>query len=253
MFPRWWISLTSCVVLTAATVHSILPAQAADAVMCVNCGSEYTQLANKLTMVKQLATQAQQLKAQLSQLADMTTNSKTVGTQIWGNTVGDFKQLQNLLSKSRSLANLMGNLDGQFASRYGTYTSYLNKKMNSATWQGKYAQWSDQAYDNTLYTLKGLGLQANQMQNDQLVMKRLQQMSGTAEGRMEALQVANMLASQTADQIYKLRELGILQASMQAEYLAQQQDKDAASRAAANKMYNFTPLPYRGGQSYDVK
>lgn len=246
---RWWISLAFSAALVAVSIVLARPAYSADAVMCVNCGSEVTQLANKLTMVKQLATQAQQLQAQLNQYQDMLTNSKGISQNIWGNAIGDIQKIQNLLQQSKALAGTAGNLDGQFASRYGTYRSYLNQKMGISDWQNKYNQWSNEANDNTLYTLKGLGLQASQMQNEQGVIRQLQAMSGTAEGRMQAMQVANMFASQNLDQIMKLRQLMMMQIQMQANYMAQQQDRQAASDAAAQKMYNFQNLQ-RDGKTY---
>lgn len=249
MYQRWWISLAFSIALVAASIILARPAHSADAVMCVNCGSEVTQLANKLTMVKQLATQAQQLQAQLNQYQNMLTNSKGVSQNVWGNAIGDIQKLQNLLQQSKALAGTAGNLDGQFASRYGTYRSYLNQKMGASDWQNKYNQWSNEANDNTLYTLKGLGLQASQMQNEQAVIRQLQAMSGTAEGRMQAMQVANMFASQNLDQIMKLRQLMMMQIQMQANYMAQQQDRQAASDAATQKFYNFQKLG-RTGKSY---
>jgi len=239
MYQRWWISLAFSVALVAASIALARPAHSADAVMCVNCGSEVTQL----------ATQAQQLQAQLNQYQNMLTNSKGVSQNVWGNAIGDIQKLQNLLQQSKALAGTAGNLDGQFASRYGTYRSYLNQKMGASDWQNKYNQWSNEANDNTLYTLKGLGMQASQMQNEQAVIRQLQAMSGTAEGRMQAMQVANMFASQNLDQILKLRQLMMMQIQMQANYMAQQQDRQAASDAATQRFYNFQTLQ-RDGKTY---
>jgi P-type conjugative transfer protein TrbJ len=213
------------------------PVQAADAVVCVNCSSEVTQLLNKATMVKQLATQAQQLQAEISQFQDMVTNSKGVSTQIWGKAMQDFAQLQSLMQRSKALAGSASNLDGQFSSRYGTYGNYLNQKMGTHDWHNKYSQWSQEGSDNALYTLKGLGLQASQMQNEQALMKNLQGMAGSASGRMQALQVANMISAQNVDQVFKLRQLMMMQLQMQANYLAQQQDKAAADLAARQNYF----------------
>ncbi len=240
--------LNTIVLASIAMVCLPATAQATAPVYCVNCSNELTQLANKLTMAKQLATQAQQLKVQFDQFTDMATNSKGIGTQLWGNAMSDFTKLQSLMQRSRALAGAASNLDGQFASRYGTYSSYQNQKMGSASWQSKYSQWSNEASDNALYALKGIGMQAGQMQNDQIMMQRLQGMAGSAEGRMQALQVANMLSSQTADQIFKLRQMVMLQAQMQANYLAQQQDKQAAMDAASKSYFKVIPLT-RGGKT----
>lgn len=237
---RWLTSIgLACALSVAVLSVRPEPAVAQSAVICTNCGTEWTQLMNKALMVKQLANQAQQLQTQLNQYKDMLTNSSGVSTHLWGKALQDFSQLQSLMNRSKSMAYSAGNLDGQFANRYGTYDAYLNQKMGTQDWQRKYAQWSQEGADNALYTLKGLGMQAAQMQNEQALMQRLQSMAGSTQGRMQALQVANMMAAQNVDQIMKLRELMMLQLQMQANYIAQQQDKTAAQEAASRNYFKI--------------
>jgi P-type conjugative transfer protein TrbJ len=247
---NWWVK--TCLFLSATVLIINFPttASATAPVFCVNCGTEATQLLSKLTAAKQLATQAQQLQSQLRMYADMATNSKTVSQSVWGSTVSDFQKLNNLFLQSKALAGNASNLDGQFAQRYGTYTSYIKNKMSGSDWNNKYSQWSSEASDNARYTLKGIGVQASQMQNEQLVMQQLQNLSQSAQGRMQAVQVANMFASQNMEQLMKLRQLLMSQMQMQANYMAQEQDRKAASDAAVQRFYNFQPLQYKGGKSY---
>lgn len=224
------------------------PTQAADAVVCLNCSNEITQLLNKATLLQQLAQQAEQLKTEINQYSDMLQNSKGVSTQLWGNALQDFTRLQAIMSQSKALAASASNLDGQFAGKYGTYSSYLNQQLGSATWQQKYQQWSADGSDNALYTLKGLNVQAQQMQNEQALMSQLQALAGSAQGRMQALQVANMMASQQVDQVFKLRQLMMQQVQMQANYLAIQQDQQAAQQAAREQYYLIHPLNLNGAR-----
>lgn len=222
------------------------PAQAAQAVVCVNCGNEVTQLLNKATLIKQLAQQAEQLKTEINQYSDMLQNSKGISSQIWGKALDDFTRLQQIMSQSKALAASAGNLDGQFAGKYSTYSDYVNQQMGKADFQKKYQQWSIEGSDNALYTLKGLNMQAKQMEEEQAVIHQLQSMAGSAEGRMQALQVANMMASQQVDQVFKLRQLMMQQVQMQANYLAIQQDKEAAERAAREKYFQVHPMNLNG-------
>jgi P-type conjugative transfer protein TrbJ len=246
---RLWLNIALLGCLSMAVIGFAPEESSATApVFCVNCGTETTQLWSKLTMVKQLATQAQQLQTQLNSYQMMVTNTKTLPSQLWGEAMQDFQQLTGLMQQSKALAYSAQNLGGQFASRYGSYNSYLNKKMGTNDWQNKYAQWSKESSDNTLYAMKGLGLQARQMQNEQLAMQRVQAMANSASGQMQALQVANMMASQNTDQLIKLRELMMTQVQMQANYLAQQQDKQAA-QDAATRQYLKTYQPKLGGKT----
>jgi type IV secretion system protein TrbJ len=223
---------------------------AQNAVTCINCGTEWTQLMTKAMMAKQLASQAQQLNLQISQYKNLLTNSNGVSSHVWGQAIQDFSKLQHLMGQSRSIAYSASNLDGQFSNRYGTYETYLNQKMGTQDWQNKYSQWSREASDNARYALKGLNLQATTMQNDQVLMQRLQSMASSAEGRMQALQVANMMAAQTVDQVMKLRQMMMMQVQMQANYLAQQQDRIAAQEAAHQRFVNSPRVPNANGKNY---
>lgn len=244
------LALASVVSLTVSGIM-IEPVEAQNAVVCTNCGTEWTQLMNKAMMAKQLATQAQQLSTQINQYKDMLTNSNGVSTHVWGKARQDFNRLTQLMGQSRSLAYSAGNLDNQFATRYGTYQSYQRQKMGTADWQNKYQQWTKEGQDNALYALKGLGMQAAQMQDEQMAMQRLQAMSQSAQGRMEALQIANMMAAQNVEQVQKLRQLMMMQLQMQANYIAQQQDKDAARQVAREKFYRtWKPINYKDGKGF---
>ena len=225
--------------------------QGVSTVYCTNCGTEWTQLANKATMVQQLSTQAQQLQTEVGQLQNMLLNSQVVPTEIWGTAVQDISRLNSVLQQSQALAYTASNLDQQFANRYGTYTQYLKGQITATDWRNKYSQWSKETSDNALYTLKSLGMQANQMQDEQALMQQLQGLSNSAQGRMQALQVANMMAAQNVDQIQKLRQLVMLQLQMQADYVAAQQDKEAATEANREMLYsNWKNTPDTDGKVY---
>ncbi len=213
--------------------------------------TELTQLANKVTLVQQLANEAKQLQNEVSELENMVLNTATVPNQIWGTAVQDFYQLKSLFSQSQSLAFTAGNLDQQFATRYGTYSSYLAEKMTATDWNNKYTEWSQEGNNNTLNAVKGLGLQASQLSKDQDLMQQLQGMASSTQGRMQALQVANMIAAQNVAQIQKLQQLMMMQLQMQADYLAMQQDKEAAREANRVNLYtNWKNTPDTDGKNF---
>jgi type IV secretion system protein TrbJ len=240
---RWLVSLG--IVLALSPV--LESARAADAVMCVNCGSEVTQLANKLTMLKQLATQAQQLQAQVNQYQDMVLNTKGVSNQLWGNALGDLQKVNSLIQQSRALAYSARNLDGQFAQRYQGYKHYAAGRVNSTD---KYNQWSQEASDNALYALKAAGLQNASLQDENALMAQIQSLAGSASGRMQALQIGNMMASQNVQQIQKLRQLVMTQIQMEANFYQMQQDKADAMEAEHQRFINASTVPSNDGRKF---
>lgn len=242
----------SLVLLFAVAILSFPTAQtvAAQAVYCTNCGTEYTQLFNKLQMLKQVETGIQQLQTQINQYQDMMSNSQGLSGQVWGNAFRDIGKLNALIQQSKALAYSASNLDSQFSKRYGDYKTYQSKKMNGSDWDQKYDQWSRETSDNALYTLKAVGMQSSQMQDEDALMQQLQAMSQSAQGRMQAIQVGNMMAAQNINQIQKLRQLMMLQLQMQANYIAAQQDKAAAEQAARKQYYHEVDFNTRNGKRY---
>lgn len=245
--------LISAVTAIAATAASFQPvsAQGFSTVYCTNCGTEWTALASKVVLVEQLINQGKQLENEVSQLANMVTNTKSIPNMLWGTATQNFNQLNNLLSQSQSLAYTAGNLDQQFAARYSTYPQYLSENMTASDWQTKYTEWSKEGTSNALNAYKGLGLHASQLKSEQAMMKQLQAMAGTAEGRMQALQVGNMMAAQNVQQLQELRQLMMLQLQTQADYIAMQQDKEAAHEANRTNLYtNWKYVPDTDGKVY---
>jgi P-type conjugative transfer protein TrbJ len=242
----------SLVISAAIIVLLLSPAQtvAAEAVICTNCGTEYTQLFNKLQMLKQVETGIQQLQTQINQYQDMMSNSQGLSIQVWGNAYRDIGKLNALIQQSKALAYSASNLDSQFSKRYGDYKTYQARKMNGSDWDKKYDQWSRETSDNALYTLKAVSMQSSQMQDEDTLMQQLQAMSHSAQGRMQAIQVGNMMAAQNINQIQKLRQLMMLQLQMQANYIAAQQDKVAAEQAARRQYFHRIDVSTRDGKRY---
>lgn len=245
-------SLTKALCLIIVSVCLAYPTMspAQQAVYCTNCGTEWTQLANKLSMAKQLAQQATQIQHQLQQLQNMTQNTQGVSQHLWGNAVTDIQKLNSIMQQSKALAFSASNLDSQFSQRYQGYNTYASKQMSSKNWQDKYNQWSQESSDNARYALKAANTQNTAMQSENNLMQRLQSMSQSTQGRMEAMQIANMMAAQNIEQVQKLRQLVMTQLQMQANYYQIQQDKDDAIQAARARFYRPTNLREGDGKHY---
>ncbi len=241
---KQWVS---CLSLAISLLLFITPTQAQQAVMCANCGSEITQLANKLTMVKQLGIQAQQLQAQINQYQNMMTNTNGLSRQLWGNAVGDLQKVTAIFQQSKALAYSAQNLGSRFSQRYQGFNAYASGKGN---WSNKYNQWSQDSSNNVLSALRAAGAQNTAMQDENAVMAQIQLMSGSAQGRMQALQLGNMMASQNIQQIQKLRQLVMTQIQMEGNYYQMQQDKADAMEAEHQRFMNSSTVPTNDGRKY---
>ncbi len=95
--------------------------------------------------------------------------------------------------------------------------------------------------DTTLGTLRAAGLQGQQLKSEQAVLNTLRGMAQSSDGRMQALQVMGQLAEQQVQQLMKLRELMLADMSSKQAYQATTIQRQAASEAATQRFFSWTP------------
>ena len=166
----------------------------AQVVTCVNCGTEFTQLANNLQLADQLARQVELVQQSIRQSENLLLNTTGLEAFRFGNVAGNLRQVTSLLGQAKSLSFTSAGLDGQFAQKYKDYDAYVSQKLDAGALDRKYQQWSEDTSSSVLTTLKAANLQNSQMEGEEeTLFKQLEEMSTTAEGRMQAIQVANQI------------------------------------------------------------
>jgi len=196
--------------------------------------TEFTQILNYGQLVNQYIHQGTQLAEALKQTSDLIKNSHTLTSQTFGPIMGDINSLASVVQGGMALAYSMANLDAQFRSRFRGYA------YNARTYFRDYRDWSQTSLDTTRSTLRAAGLQSDQLLNEQTILAKLRVMSETADGRMEALQVANQIAEQQVQQLMKLRELMLADLQSKQTYQAHQVQKDAATEAAVEQFFLYS-------------
>ena len=106
-----------------------------------------------------------------------------------------------------------------------------------------YQGWSSTVMDTLKNILTSSGMQASAFSDEQATLDQLKTLSTTAQGRMQAVQVGNMIAANQVGQMQKLRQLVISQTNAQNAYMAYKVQKEQAEQAANNNLLN-TPLAY---------
>ena len=223
----------------ALGIAGLAPGDArAQAVTCLNCGTEFTQLANNVQLADQLAKQVQLVQQSIRQSENLLLNTKGLDAFRFGNATGDLRQITQLLGQAKSLSYASAGLDGQFTQKYKDYNAYVTQKLDAEALGRKYQQWSEDTNSSVLTTLKAANLQNSQMEGDEeTLFKQLEDMSTTAEGRMQAIQVANQIAVAAARQTQKLRQLMLVQLQLQANFIQTQMDRQTTQGATYK---NFT-------------
>jgi hypothetical protein len=109
-----------------------------------------------------------------------------------------------------------------------------------------YQRWSQTSLDTTLGALRAAGLQNQQMQSEQSVVNSLENMSQTADGQMQALNVLGQISDQQVQQLMKLRELMMADMSSKQAYQAAMIQQQAADQAAAQWFFTGGPVTSDG-------
>jgi P-type conjugative transfer protein TrbJ len=197
--------------------------------------TEYTQLLNHAQLIMQYLRQAEQLAEAIKQTTDMIKNSKLLPGQIFGPISNDLNALAAIVQGGQALSYSLANLDSLFRARFPGYG------YGGTGYYVRYRNWSQTSLDTTLGALRAAGLQGQQLQSEQSVLNSLRSMAQSTNGRMEALQVMGQISEQQVQQLMKLRELMMADMSSKQSYQAAVIQKQAASEAATEKFFNWTP------------
>jgi P-type conjugative transfer protein TrbJ len=197
--------------------------------------SEVTQLLNHAQLVMQYLRQAEQLTEAIKQTTNMVRNSKLLPGQVFGPISNDLNALAAVVQGGQALSYSLANLDSLFKTRFPGYG------YSGTGYFVRYRDWSQTSLDTTLGALRAAGLQGQQLHSEQAVLTSLRSMAQSTGGQMEALQVMGQISEQQVQQLMKLRELMMADMSSKQSYQAAVIQKQAASEAASERFFNWTP------------
>jgi P-type conjugative transfer protein TrbJ len=227
----------------AAVALFIITAQAPRTAEAGAFATEFTQLLNHAQLILSYIRQGSQLENEISMLQNMLRNTKNLSPQTFGAIQGDINALAQIVQGGQALAYSLGNLDQMFRSTYPGYAT------NPNAYYMNYQRWSQTSLDTTLGALRAAGLQNQQMQSEYSVINALENMSQSADGQMQALNVLGQITDQQVQQLMKLRELMMADMSSKQAYQAAMIQQQAAAQAATQ--WFFTGGPVTGdGKTY---
>ncbi len=202
--------------------------------------TEITQLLNHAQLIMSYLRQGQQLANEFNMYSDMLRNVKNIPNQRFGPIQADLNALAQIVQGGRALAYSLGNLDQQFRTTFPGY------RTTPAAYYVNYKNWSQTSLDTTLGTLRAAGMQGQQLQSEQAIINSLQNMSQTADGRMQALNVMGQVAEQQVQQLMKLRELMLADMSSKQAYQAATIQQQSANEAATEWFFSTGPVTNSG-------
>lgn len=198
---------------------------------------------------KDYVSQTKQLQTQISQYQDMVTQGQVLTDSQWGSVVKDIRDLASIYKDSKALAADLKNMDEEFGRAYGGYKEYVQQFGRGKSIKDQLMRWGDQGSDNARYAMKAAGMQVDMLDDEDAVMAKLMASSRSAQGRMQALQVANEIAAQQVQQTQKMRQLIVNMTQMQANAYAIQADRQAKEDAGTQQFIS-KPVNRTKGKEY---
>lgn len=202
--------------------------------------TEVTQVLNHAQLVLAYIRQGLQLDTEIAMLATMLRNTKNLSPQMFGQIQADINDLAQIVQGGQALAYSLGNLDQLFRTTFPGYG------RTPTVYYANYQKWAQTTLDTTLGALRAAGLQSQQMQNEETVIKSLESMSQTADGQMQALNVIGQISDQQVQQLMKLRQLMMTDMSSKEAYQAAVIQQQAANEAAAQWFFTGGPVTSDG-------
>jgi P-type conjugative transfer protein TrbJ len=180
-----------------------------------------------LKAVESVINEVQMISNQIKQIENMVQNTATYGG-VWDReALPRLIRLGQIIEQEQAIAYGMAGIDRVFRERYPGYRPITD-------WARTYDQWTRGTLDTLRGTLASVRLQADDFADEQRRIETLTAMGDSAGGRMQAIQVGNMLAAEQLQQLAKLRQLMMTQVNAQNVYMADRTNRDA-QRAATQQ------------------
>ena len=182
-----------------------------------------------LKAIESVINEVQMIANQVKQIENMIQNTQNFGRGVWdAEALPRLLRLGQIIQQEQAIAYSMANIDGLFRQRYPGYRPVTD-------WSREYDSWTRTTLDTLRGVLGSVRLHTEDFATEQARVQVLQGMSDSAEGRMQALQLGNMMAAEQLQQLVKLRQLVMAQVNAQNVYMANQTNKEAQRAATQSE------------------
>jgi len=216
-----WALLPAGLVLT-------LVAPAAGQMQVIDLANLVQNTRTALQMVESVLKQVEMIRNQMTQIENMVQNTNRLAGLWDAEARPRLQRLGQIIEQEQAIAYQMVGIDAEFRRRFPGYRPVTD-------WAKEYELWTRTAMDTLRGTLNAARLHAENFATEQGRIEALQRMSDSAAGRMQALQVGNMMAAEQLQQLVQLRQLILAQMNAQNVYMATQLNRDAQEAATVSE------------------
>jgi type IV secretion system protein TrbJ len=210
---------------------------------------------NTMESVAQTLKQIAEYKLQLDQYQDQLKNTAAPAAYIWDNAVSTMNNLRNAMDTLKGYKTSLGSLNAyldkfQDVNYYKSSPCFTSVGCTPAQWQAlkDMEQFGGDAQKKTNDALlRALDQQQDGLNNDAAQLQSLQAGAQGSKGRMEAIQFANQIASQQANQLLQIRALLIAQQNAITTRNQALSSREAKENAASEQIRKgtFTASPLK--------
>jgi len=227
-----WLSLPShvaCFGLSVVLVLAATPSATMGQLPVIDAANLIQTTLTTLKMVESVINEVEMIANQVRQIENMVQNTRNYGRGIFDTeALPRLVRLGQVIDQEQAIAYSMANIDGLFRQRYSGYRPVTD-------WSREYDTWTRTTLDTLRGTLNSVRLHAEDFATEQGRIRTLQAMSDSSEGRMQALQLGNMMAGEQLQQLVKLRQLVMAQINAQNVYMATQTNREAQRAATQSE------------------
>ncbi|MGJ8530072.1 P-type conjugative transfer protein TrbJ [Maritalea sp.] len=154
--------------------------------------------------------------------------------------VGDvftiLRNIEDVVREGEALAHTYADLDTFMRDRFGGFDKYYDLVtaaggIDRGDMNQRFEDWSTSHLDTIKNTLKAHGLHTADVATSEARLSTLQNLSRSASGRMQALQIGQEIAVEEIKQIHSLKEIIMEQSNLNASYFAMKQSMKAEKEA----------------------
>jgi P-type conjugative transfer protein TrbJ len=187
--------------------------------------TEFTQLLNYATLIRQYAQQIQMVANTFHQYQQMVYNAKNLIHFPLTAVETDLMNLFNISQGSFGVAYSMSQLDRQFSNIYKSYSA-----SSGIPYYQAYGGWRSGTLAAIQNAIAAAGMQPQMINNEQSVMSMIRNLMQTPQGQEQSVQLGYTISLEMNNQLEKLRTLMASDLQSKAAFSAYQVQKDAASQ-----------------------
>jgi len=223
-------------------------------VVCVNCATEWTQLANNIQLVTSQAESVRQTINQIKMIDNQIRNTENLAAGDWGNIFEQLQRLNRLARHGESIAFSSSTVMEDMNHIFKGYDAW-NQDVEPQALSAHYQDVSQTLGDTAMAAMNVANGVHKQQAEDNVLINRQQQASTNATGRLQAIQAGNQLTAQMINQLQKMETLMSTQIQLTSTLVQAENEREQARRAQTDKFMegDVPTLDSRKLEAYTLK